>query len=138
MCVNNTECFIHTIFEGRLVPQNIDENGKHLKLHLRATRNTLASRDCGNEMRLDDVDSRVEDDFEASLEVLHTRDLMVDLLDGLLVDHDPKAVLAALQVLWDHGHNVAATLVRGQIDCCRCLHFLGVGQYCGIGDTVGL
>ena len=53
--------------EGCLIPQHVDEDRKDLQLDFRAAGDTLASRNSGNEVRLNDVDSGVENVFETAL-----------------------------------------------------------------------
>lgn len=109
----------------RLIPQDVDKYSEHFELYFGATWNTLASRNSSNKMRLDDVDTRMEVDFEATLQGLHSRDWIDGCFNGLFVHHGPEAILAASEVIWDQRCNEDARLAGRQVDGRGCLHLLG-------------
>lgn len=91
-----------------------------------------------NEMRLDDVNPRMEHDVEWALLGDLVWNGLGAWLQGLLVDKDPETVLSVLEEVWEHGDDEYAVNVGREVDGAGLLHLMGEGEYIQKNGVAGL
>lgn len=82
----------------------------------------------GNEMSFNDIEPRVQHNIKGSLMMCLVGDGLHQLFPRLLVHQSPEAILTILQKGWQRHDDPDASLRWRQIDSCRLLHLLCIGQ----------
>lgn len=86
------------------------------------------SWDGGNEMCFNDIESRVQHNIKSPLMMCLVGDGLHQLFPGLSVHQSPEAILTVLQKGRQRRDDPDASLRWRQVDGCRLLHLLCIGQ----------
>jgi hypothetical protein len=111
-----------------LISEHVDMSREYLEFRLWPTRDTLMTRKGGNEMCLNDIDPWMKHYVKCALLGKLIGNGLGARLQRLLVNKNPKAVLAIVKEVWQLGDDEDAVDLGGEVDGARLLCFVREGK----------